>query len=85
MNQLVLVPPGPSMYVSARMAPLSARTDRFAPAAGRASAGGVATRMPQARTNSVTASQARAAQRREARRDELAVAAWLRELSGRGR
>jgi hypothetical protein len=41
--------------------------------------------MPQARSNTVTASQARAAQRREARRDELAVAAWLRELSGRGR
>ena len=37
------------------------------------------------RTNSVTASQARAARRREARRDEQAVAAWLRELSGRSR
>ena len=37
------------------------------------------------RTNSVTASQARAARRREARRDEQAVAAWLRELSGRAR
>jgi hypothetical protein len=35
------------------------------------------------RTNSVTASQARAARRREARRDEQAVAAWLRELAGR--
>ena len=34
-------------------------------------------------TNSVTASQARAARRREARRDEQAVAAWLRELAGR--
>ena len=32
--------------------------------------------------NSVTASQARAARRREARRDEQAVAAWLRELAG---
>jgi hypothetical protein len=39
----------------------------------------------QARTNSVTASQARAARRREARRDEQAVAAWLRELAGRTR
>ena len=36
-------------------------------------------------TNSVTASQARAARRREARRDEQAVAAWLRELAGRNR
>jgi hypothetical protein len=35
--------------------------------------------------NSVTASQARAAQRREARLNEQAVAAWLRELSARGR
>jgi hypothetical protein len=37
------------------------------------------------RTNSVTASQARAARRREARRDEQAVAAWLRELAKRTR
>ena len=37
------------------------------------------------RTNTVSASQARAARRREARRDEQAVAAWLRELSGRAR
>jgi hypothetical protein len=37
------------------------------------------------RTNSVTASQARAARRREARRDEQAVAAWLRELARRTR
>ena len=37
------------------------------------------------RTNSVTASEARAARRREARRDEQAVAAWLRELAGRTR
>ncbi len=37
------------------------------------------------RTNSVTASAARAARRREARRDEQAVAAWLRELAGRTR
>ena len=38
-----------------------------------------------AQANSVTASQARAAHRREARRDEQAVAAWLRELAGRTR
>jgi hypothetical protein len=38
-----------------------------------------------AQVNSVTASQARAARRREARRDEQAVAAWLRELSARDR
>jgi hypothetical protein len=65
------------------MVPLTPRTDRFAPSGGRKPA--TAPRLPQARTNTVTASQARAAQRREARRDELAVAAWLRELSGRGR
>ena len=67
------------------MTALPARTDRFARGSERPPAGAAATRMPQARSNSVTASQARAAQRREARRDELAVAAWLRELSGRGR
>jgi hypothetical protein len=39
----------------------------------------------QPHTNSVSASQARAARRREARRDEQAVAAWLRELAGRTR
>jgi hypothetical protein len=54
---------------------------------GRFVAGGanakVASTSP--RTNSVTASQARAARRREARRDEQAVAAWLRELAGRTR
>ena len=35
--------------------------------------------------NTISASQARAAQRREARRDEQAVAMWLRELAGRPR
>jgi hypothetical protein len=35
--------------------------------------------------NTITASQARAAQRREARRDEQAVASWLRELAARPR
>jgi hypothetical protein len=36
-------------------------------------------------TNTIPASQARAARQREARRDEQAVAAWLRELAGRPR
>jgi hypothetical protein len=50
------------------------------------SEGGSSRMTPTApRTNSVTASQARAARRREARRDEQAVAAWLRELAGRTR
>jgi len=42
---------------------------------------------PQAapQRNSISASQARAARRREALRGEQAVAAWLRELSGRSR
>ncbi len=35
--------------------------------------------------NAVRASQVRSALRRDARRDELAVAHWLRELSGRPR
>jgi hypothetical protein len=35
--------------------------------------------------NSISASQARAARRREALSHEQAVSAWLRELSGRGR
>jgi hypothetical protein len=35
--------------------------------------------------NTITASQARAARQREARRDQQAVAAWLRELAGRPR
>ena len=35
--------------------------------------------------NTITGSQARAAQRREARRDEQAVAMWLRELATRPR
>ena len=43
-------------------------------------------RVPQRQTvtepNTVSASPARAARRREARRDEQAVAAWLRELAG---
>ena len=35
--------------------------------------------------NTISASQARAARRREALRNQQAVSAWLRELSGRGR
>jgi hypothetical protein len=35
--------------------------------------------------NSIRASQARAARRREALSHQQAVSAWLRELSGRGR
>jgi hypothetical protein len=38
-----------------------------------------------ATANTITASQARAARQREARRDEQAVSAWLRELAGRPR
>jgi hypothetical protein len=56
------------------------RTGRFLQGSAPAK---VAQALP--RTNSVTASQARAARRREARRDEQAVAAWLRELAGRTR
>jgi hypothetical protein len=40
---------------------------------------------PGSAVNTITASQARAARQREARRDEQAVAAWLRELAGRPR
>jgi hypothetical protein len=39
----------------------------------------------QRAANSISASQARAARRREALSNEQAVSAWLRELSGRGR
>jgi hypothetical protein len=42
-------------------------------------------RTTEPNTNTITASQARAAQRREARRDEQAVASWLRELASRPR
>ena len=38
-------------------------------------------RAAEAGVNTVRASQARAAHRRDARRDELAVAHWLRELT----
>jgi hypothetical protein len=42
-------------------------------------------RAQAAQPNTISASQARAARRRAARRDEQAVAAWLRELAGRTR
>jgi hypothetical protein len=58
------------------------RSGRFVPGQ---SARGITAGPTMPRTNSVTASQARAARRREARRDEQAVAAWLRELAGRTR
>jgi len=57
-------------------------------------AGRVGSRLPRptvaasgtvSQANSISASQARAARRRAARRDEQALAAWLRELAGRGR
>jgi hypothetical protein len=58
---------------------------------GRRSLGAVTQRAGRIRAgrsappNTITASQARAARQREARRDEQAVAAWLRELAGRPR
>ena len=60
----------------------ASRTSRFTPRQAKPAGASVAT-TPHA--NSVTASQARAARRREARRDEQAVAAWLRELAARQR
>ena len=45
----------------------------------------IAPRSTVQETNSISASQARAARRRAARRDEQAVSAWLRELAGRTR
>jgi hypothetical protein len=59
---------------------------------GRRSPTGALTQPPARRfagrsspPNTITASQARAARQREARRDEQAVSAWLRELAGRPR
>jgi hypothetical protein len=57
------------------------RTGRFQRAGATPPPRGTRTPEP----NTITASQARAARRREARRDEQAVAAWLRELSTRPR
>jgi hypothetical protein len=47
----------------------------------RAARAGAAAQGP----NTISASPARAARRREALSNQQAVAAWLRELSGRGR
>jgi hypothetical protein len=58
------------------------RTGRFNASTPRPN---LAPRSPVQETNSISASQARAARRRAARRDEQAVAAWLRELAGRTR
>ena len=82
-NQFVLVLPGLPRYCRSLMdsvyeAPRTARPVRSAMPS-------IASRGSAAGTNSVSASQARAARRREARRDEQAVAAWLRELAGRTR
>lgn len=51
----------------------------------RSSAGARLGRAKETGMNTMRASQARAAHRRDARRDELAVAHWLRELAGRPR
>jgi hypothetical protein len=59
------------------------RGPRFTPRPATPAGSGRPSTMPM--KNSVTASQARAARRREARRDEQAVAAWLRELAARDR
>jgi hypothetical protein len=45
----------------------------------------IPTRNAPAEPNTISASAARAARRRAARRDEQAVQAWLRELAGRTR
>jgi hypothetical protein len=56
------------------------------PRSGRAPVASPTRRFAKAtEPNTISASQARAARRREARRDEQAVAMWLRELSGRPR
>jgi hypothetical protein len=54
--------------------PTVAETARFSPRAGRS---------PE--PNTISASQARAARRREALSNQQAVSAWLRELSARER
>jgi hypothetical protein len=64
------------------LAPEAPRQGRFARATP-AQPGLRPARSPE--PNTITASQARAARRREARRDEQAVAAWLREISARPR
>jgi hypothetical protein len=51
----------------------------------RPSAQQVPPRSQPVQPNTISASAARAARRRAARRDEQAVSAWLRELAGRTR
>jgi hypothetical protein len=58
---------------------------RRQPLTGKVASGRFARPGGSAGPNTITASQARAARQREARRDEQAVSAWLRELSGRPR
>jgi len=58
------------------------RSGRFGAGTSRPS---LAARPSVPQGNSIPASQARAALRRAARRDEQAVATWLRELAGRTR
>jgi hypothetical protein len=68
------------------LASIGRRLGRTTPDSGTAvepSPGPAAPTAP--RPNTISASQARAARRREALRGEQAVAAWLRELSGRPR
>ena len=62
-----------------------AERSRRQPLTGKVTAGRFGRPGSSASPNTITASQARAARQREARRDEQAVAAWLRELSGRPR
>ena len=60
--------------------PAGAAAGKVPPTAGTAPRPGTS-----AARNSISASQARAARRREALIHEQAVSAWLRELSGRDR
>jgi hypothetical protein len=61
------------------------RRRSMVPGASPQTAAGRFARQASSAANTITASQARAARQREARRDEQAVAAWLRELAGRPR
>jgi hypothetical protein len=59
--------------------------DSAAPPADRDERPQLPSRFSRTEPNTISASQARAARRREALSNEQAVSAWLRELSGRGR
>jgi hypothetical protein len=68
------------------LASIGQRLGRQNPDTGTAVRPGPGSTRPTApRPNTISASQARAARRREALRGEQAVAAWLRELAGRPR